>query len=147
MNTLLRPKVLLNKNEVEIAASASFVRDSLNDDGSTPNYGSLNSSPDIIPRQNSVNPSQVQQLFGAATYNQDTGQQIEYGQSNYIYLRANNPTNAAVNASISVYWSRPSTLQYPSQWQQNIIGTSQPLTIPANTVLAAAQPAIWTPLQ
>lgn len=147
MNTLLRSKTLLNKNEVEISAIAPFVRDSLADDGSTPNNGSLNISPDIIPRQNSVNPNQVQQLFGAATYGQDSGQQIEYGQSNYIYLRAKNPTNTAMSVSLSVYWARPSTLQYPSQWQLNIIGASQTISIPANSVLAAPQPAIWTPLQ
>ncbi len=146
-NPTIRAQVLLNKNEVYAPASTPFVRDSLADDGSTPNNGNLNMSPDIIPQQSPVNPSQVQALFGAATFGTDSGQNIESGQANYIYLRLKNPTGAAMQVTISVYWARPSTLQYPSQWQQNLIGVPQTMTIPANSVMAAPEPAIWTPLQ
>lgn len=131
-----------------MSATTPFVRDSLDDDGSVPNNGALNTSPDIIPRQNSVDPSKVQDEFGAATYSQNLGQQIEDCQSNYVYLRAKNPTTEDKDVSISVYWARPSTLLTPSTWQQNVIGTGQPITLPANGgILAAPEPDIWTPQQ
>jgi hypothetical protein len=146
-NSLVMPKKLLFPGELETPAANSFVRDTLADDGSLPNTGNLNASPDIIPQQSPADPQQVQQLFGQSTFGSDPGQQIEYGQSNYIYLRAKNPTTAAAVVTISVFWANPSTLQYPSTWQQNKIGNSQTITVPAYSVLAAPEPCIWTPLQ
>jgi|GEM_PF-3746067 len=146
-NVILKVPKLLFPGEVNTPATNSFVRDTLGDDGSLPNTGGLNGSPDIIPRQSPADPRQVQQLFGQTTYLSDSGQQIEYGQSNYVYLRAKNPTSSSQQVTLSVYWARPSTLQYPSVWQQNIIGAPQTLTIPAQSVLAASEPCIWTPLQ
>lgn len=148
---LTKPGSTHHREEDSNPATTPFVRDSLNDDGSTPNTGAINVSPDIIPQQSPANPNQIQQLFGQATYGSDVGQNIKYKQSNYIYLRAKNPTASSQEVTISVYWSRPSTLQYPSQWQNNLIGAAQTITLPASTsnggVLAAPQPCIWTPLQ
>lgn len=130
------------------AATTPFVRDSSSDNGAIPNNGAINVSPDIMPQQSPVNPTEVQAKFGAATYSQDPGQNIEEGQDNYIYLRAKNPETTAQNVNISVYWALPSTLQHPSTWKQNQIGTAQPLALPANGgIVAASEPAIWNAAQ
>lgn len=129
----------------------SYIRDSLSDQGITPNYGALNVSPDIIPQLVAVNPSQVQQLFGTATYGQDIANQeginIVQGQSNYIYLRAYNPTSTPATVQLSVYWASGSTVQTPSQWISQQIGFTQQITIPPNSVMVAPEPAVWSPLQ
>jgi hypothetical protein len=129
----------------------TFVRDSLADNGSTPNNGALNVSPDIIPQLVPANPGQVQALFGTATYGQDIAQQeginIKKGQSNYIYMRAKNPTGSAALVQLSLYWSMASTLQLPATWISQQIAQSQQFTIPANSVMAAPEPFIWSPLQ
>lgn len=128
-----------------------FVRDYLTDNGDVPNYGGLNLSPDIVPQLSPADPSKVQQLYGLPTYGQDIATQekinIEAGQSNYIYMRAKNPTNASLTVQLSLYWSSGGTLQIPSQWINQQIGQSQQITIPATTVRAAPEPFIWTPLQ
>jgi hypothetical protein len=146
-DTLVRPKKLLFAGEVDTPAANPYVRDTLADNGSLPNTGSLNSSPDIIPQLSPADPSRVQQIFGQSSYGIDLGQQIEYGQTNYIYLRAKNPTATAMTVSISVYWALPSTLQYPSNWQNNIIGSTQTMSIPAGGVMVAPEPCIWSPMQ
>jgi hypothetical protein len=121
-----------------------FVRDSLSDYGQEPNNGALNVSPDIIPQQKSVNPNDVQSKFGIGSYNQDLGQQIEAGQTNYVYARANNPLTCAQDLNIALYWARPCTLQHPQRW--NEIGT-QPLNFDAKGVQVADKPFDWTPEQ
>jgi hypothetical protein len=126
----------------------SFIRDSLSDNGSVPNMGALNSSPDIIPQLAPVNPSEVQLVFGTGSYNQDLGVNIETGQTNYLYMRAKNPTSQPQDVNIDVYWSQPGMLIHPSQWKPaQRIGAIQQMTIPANSVMAAAEPAMWTPAQ
>lgn len=129
------------------APTNSFVRDSLQDQGATPNWGALNSSPDIIPQQSPCDPGKVQQIYGSASYGQDLGQNVEIGQTNYMYMRAKNPTGAAQTVNIASYWSQPGMLIQPRNWKSNLIGASQQMSVPANSVLAAPMPALWTPAQ
>lgn len=124
-----------------------FIRDTLSDNGDIPNTGGVNVSPDIIPQQKAVNPGDVQTEFGSATYSQDLGQQIEFGQSNYIYSRAKNPTGNTLEATLTIYYAAAGMFQHPSQWEKNKIGSGQLLSIPANSVLAAPEPDIWKPEQ
>lgn len=119
-----------------------FVRDSLSDYGQEPNNGALNISPDIIPQQQATNPNSVQSKFGTGSYNQDLGQQIEAGQTNFIYVRANNPLTCAQDLTVTLYWARPCTLQFPTRW--NLIG-KQSLNFDNKGVLAAAEPFSWVP--
>ncbi|WP_298512562.1 hypothetical protein [uncultured Kordia sp.] len=121
-----------------------FVRDSLNDQGQEPNNGALNVSPDIIPRQESVSPVFVQQNFGAATYDEDRGQQIEAGEINYVYVRVKNPAEKPFAVDATLYWARPSCLQFPTRW--NEIGT-QKINFIEKNILAAAEPYNWMPEQ
>lgn len=125
-----------------------FIRDSLQDNGYTPNTGALNSSPDIIPQLSPVNPAFVQQVFGSASYNQDLGVNIETGQTNYLYMRAMNPTGQQQTVNIDVYWSTPGMLIHPSQWKPSQrIGTIQQMVMPPGQVVAASEPSLWTPQQ
>lgn len=124
--------------------SNPFVRDSLNDLGQEPNNGALNVSPDIIPQQESVNPVFVQQNFGAKTYDEDRGQQIEAGEINYVYVRVKNPVSQPFAVDATLYWARPSMLQFPTRW--NEIGTKK-INFISENILAAATPYNWTPDQ
>ncbi|WP_420572290.1 hypothetical protein [Kordia sp.] len=125
-------------------SSNTFVRDSLNDVGQEPNNGALNVSPDIIPQQESVNPVFVQERFGAETYHQDLGQQIEAGEINYIYVRAKNPVDQPQAVEATLYWARPSTLQYPGRWNEI---RRQKINFINDGILAAAEPFNWMPKQ
>jgi hypothetical protein len=122
----------------------TFVRDSLTDLGQEPNYGAVNVSPDIIPQQESVNPVFVQEKFGAATYDQDLGQQIEAGEINYVYVRAKNPLNHGQTVTATLYWARPSTLQFPTRWNEI---DSKEIIFAQEGILAAAEPFNWMPEQ
>lgn len=125
----------------------SYVRDTLGDSGATPNWGALNSSPDIIPQQAPCDPGKVQQIYGSASYAQDLGQNVEIGQTNYMYMRAKNPMGTAQAVNIGTYWSTPGMLIQPRNWKSNLIGNLQQMAVPANSVLAAPMPALWTPAQ
>lgn len=125
----------------------TFVRDSLGDNGDTPNWGALNGSPDIIPQLAPCDPSKVQQTYGLSSYGQDLGVNIEIGQTNYMYMRAKNPMAGDQTVNIGVYWSSPGMLIQPQNWKPNLIGGLQQLQVPARSVIAAPMPALWTPAQ
>ncbi|MES2690009.1 MAG: hypothetical protein V4658_06365 [Bacteroidota bacterium] len=141
----------MNKSEdlsQSTPATTPYIRDSLKDDGSVPNMGALNASPDIIPQLSPVDPQYVQQIFGAASYGTDLGKNIEAGQTNYLYMRAINPTTQVQTVNIDVYWSVPGMLIHPSQWKPaQRIGAIQQMTLPPQSVTAAPEPSMWAPAQ
>lgn len=122
-----------------------MIRDGFDDNGQMPYAGTYPwQSPDIIPRQNPIAPGQVQALLGAATWAQDSGQAIENGQINYIYLRASNLGTTTTTATITLYMEKATTMLAPSIWSnaQNTIGSTT-ITLAPGEKAAAAQPVLW----
>lgn len=91
-----------------------YVRDDFDDDGSGRSEGQLWISPDIIPMQNIVNDPQTQ--FGEANWNNRFGQNIKYGQDNYIYIRMYNRGTLADNPTINLFWVIAQTNINVSDW-------------------------------
>ncbi len=117
------------------------LRDNLSDVGIEPTGGgSLCRSPDICHYRNQLlDPNAT--LLSASALNQDTlFENIERGQSNWIYLRIRNRGYSAASANVDIYWTRPSTLPTPVSW--NLIGTvNVPSTNPDQWMVAG--PLEW----
>ncbi len=97
-----------------------YMRDNVADTGAEPYMGAtLCWSPDIIARKNTVANPEVE--FGAATRGDaNLGENIEYGQDNYVYVRMHNRGNAPDDVSVAVYWSNASGFIHPATW--NLLG-------------------------
>ncbi len=110
--------------EVLANGPIGYLRDNLEVDFGYPHNGALASSPDIVLKQAAV--ANPQADLG------DTNQNVyalsdnaEYGQRNYVYVRAYNRGAAPVPAGTvtgTAYWADGSTILLPNSW--NPIGSS-----------------------
>jgi serine protease len=120
-----------------------YLRDTINDDGTVPSTGTLSMSPDIIVRAAPVvNPGGT---FGEGTgTEQDVAlsDPIAGGSDYYLYARVRNrgPVDAP-GATVSFYWSPPSTLVTPDQW--NFIGTTAAFNVPLGGALTVSNAVTW----
>ncbi len=95
-----------------------YVRDSLTDVGTIPSLGTLYRSPDIITRTAQVaNPNVT---LGDMT-NDGLAENVEKGQTNYVYIRLQNRGSVAGDVTVNLYWSSPGTFSTPASW--NLIGS------------------------
>ncbi len=121
-----------------------YLRDNVADTGSEPYMGGvLCCSPDIISRKGPVADPSAD--FGPAAWGDaNLGENIEFGQDNYVYVRMHNRGNAPDDVTIVVYWTNASGFIYPATW--NILGT-----LNVNNVLPGehrvAGPIIWPAAQ
>jgi hypothetical protein len=135
--------------EVLENAPVAYLRDNLETDRGYPHQGNLACSPDIVLKQNAIAPSQVQSTLGSETAANDyyLSQSVEYGQDNFLYIRAYNRGALVVPAGsvqATVYWTDGSTLPTPSVW--NLIGTKTfQLDIPKARQGLIVSPAIPWP--
>jgi len=110
--------------EVLSSGPVAYLRDNLEVDFGYPHNGALACSPDIVLKQVAV--ANPQADLG------DTNQNVyalsdnaEYGQRNYVYVRAYNRGATAVPAGTvtgTAYWADGSTILLPNSW--NLIGSS-----------------------
>lgn len=122
-----------------------YIRDNVGDDGQVPSAGSISASPDVFVRPAlEPNPSAA---FGAGGPSEDSislGSSVITGQDHYVYVRLKNRgTLAADQVTANVYWSEPSTLLDPNDWVNNLIGTTDPMTVPPGDTLTVAGPILW----
>lgn len=117
------------------------MRDNLSDTGIEPTAsGGLSRSPDICHFRNQLLDPVATLLSPSALNNDTLFENVEEGQSNWIYLRVRNRGYTASDANVDLYWTRPSTLPTPASW--NFIGTVPvPLTQPDQWVVAG--PLEW----
>jgi serine protease len=119
-----------------------FIRDDINDNGNEPSQGSSR-SPDIIVRSTPVNNSS--ESFGhysgtLGDYN--LSDNVEFGNRNFIYVRAfNKSPMITYGSSVDLYWSHPSTLILPKQW--NFIGTAQLPVLPPYGISMVSSALPW----
>ena len=121
-----------------------YLRDFVGDTGVIPGTGAISASPDIIVR--TAREGDPNRSFGelSGTENSDSlGSEVKAGQDNFIYVRMRNRSNtdSASNATVTVYWSEPSTLVTPDLWHH--IGETSPVDVPAGDTLVVAGPITW----
>jgi len=120
-----------------------YLRDNIGDTGTVPTTGSISASPDIIVRPNAVANAVADFGEGSGNENSNTlGSSVDSTQNNHVYVRLKNRGfTDAVNTTVKVYWSEVSTLVTPNLW--NLIGTTNPITVPVGDTLVVSDPIIW----
>jgi serine protease len=127
---------------LDVGAPDVYLRDNPGDIGD-PHSGPVSWSPDIIVRQSPVADAQAEYGEGSGTENSTTlSYEVDASQNNYIYVRVRNRGHiAAVNATVTVYWSDVATLITPDMW--NMIGQTVIPNVPTGEVLTVAGPIVW----
>lgn len=125
-----------------------YVRPNLGNGGSVPASGPLCTSPDIwIANQTAVqNPQQT--LASDASYATGSNNNVESGMANYIYVRGYNNTASTQTKLVSLYYAPAGVIQWPGQWQKNILLTDQNnptanLVLPSQAVGVTDQVFAW----
>jgi hypothetical protein len=105
-----------------------YMRPNLQSNGEVPAQGSLCTCPDIWITQSPV-ANWATALATPASYGTDSGNQVNYYDTNYIYLRAKNNTTTAQTKTIQVYYAPSNVIQEPSRWEPNQLQTDQGNTV------------------
>jgi len=129
-------------DKLHLSFADLFIRDSLQDSGQEPlANGGISCSPDINHFRNQLAAPQASLCSGAAINQDNLFDNIEYGQTNYIYARLQNRGYSASAANVDIYWAKPSTLPTPGSWK--LIGTiSAPTVNPGE--FKASGPLLWS---
>lgn len=108
-----------------------YLRDHVGDDG-TPHSGALSSSPDVILRR--AKSADPQAEFGPASGAMDDlglHQDAVAGAAHWLYARVFDRAGAdAADARVTLWWSPPSMLIHPGDWQP--IGEAVVAAVPAS---------------
>lgn len=109
-----------------------YLRDSLSDSGTVPSVGTLCLSPDIITRTAKVtDPAVTLGDMGNDSLSED----VEHGQTNYVYLRLQNRGAVQGDVKVTLYWSSPATFGAPAMWHE--IGEKTVYNVQPGTVSIA----------
>lgn len=125
-----------------------YLRPHLANGGTVPASGPLCASPDIwIANRTPLDDPQT--LAAADRYAIDSNNHVESGMANYIHVRGYNNTASTQTRQVSLYYAPASVIQWPGQWQHNVIRTSQgetraSLVVPSQSVGVTEQPFVWT---
>ncbi|MCB9434486.1 MAG: S8 family serine peptidase [Ardenticatenaceae bacterium] len=118
-----------------------YMRDYIGDTGEEPSTDRiLYWSPDIIARKNAV--TDIVAAFGGENWDEpNLGENIEYGQPNYIYVRLQNRGDLSEDdAKVQLYWAKMSTFLHPLTW--TLVGELTNLAIAAGERQIVG-PIVW----
>lgn len=120
----------------------TFVRDSLQDNGSTPNDDAFSYySPDICPETQAIPSGDLAAKFTTTSaYAADPGENVEIGSTMFIYMRAKNPTSSSQTVTMNAAYVFNNQFVPQSQWQS--IGTQQ-IVVPSGQVAVTPTPLTW----
>jgi hypothetical protein len=119
-----------------------FIRDNLQDEGLEPLVGGgISRSPDINHYRQELADPQATLGSSTAKGRDDLFEDVEKGQTNYLYVRLQNRGPVAGPAEIDLYWMRPSTLPTPASW--NAIGSLSAASV-APGELRIVGPLSWS---
>jgi hypothetical protein len=117
-----------------------YARDFVGDTG-VPHSGPISMSPDIIV----LRASTPDLLLGEGGGNEDNiglSDQVQAGEAHRVYVRVRNrQPYAESNVKVTVFWSPPSTLVTPVDW--NEIGSAVIPNVPGGDQLVASPPIQW----
>lgn len=135
-----RPRGLRAQVRTRLAAASTtfngtFLRPNLSADGSIPASGPFYTSPDIwISGTQPIDPSTI---ITDASYGTQSGNNIALNETNYLYVRGKNGSSTAQTNTVQMYYAASSLIQWPSDWQNNVIQTDQGSPTSTITNLAA----------
>lgn len=116
-----------------------YMRPSISNGGAVPAITPVCTSPDIwIAGTQPVGNFQTA-LATTASYQTESPSNVAENRDNYIYVRGMNGTSAAQSRSVQLYYAPSAIIQWPGQWQNNVIKTDQGNTAANITSLAAGQ--------
>jgi hypothetical protein len=120
-------RVLATPRIADTAATFNgiYMRPNVANGGAIPATGVLCTSPDIWPNNTTPLPNYVTALAKTDSYNSDSPAQITLNTTNYIYIRGYNGSQSASTVSVTLYYVPNAIIQWPAQWQNNIIPTDQ----------------------
>jgi hypothetical protein len=116
-----------------------YMRPNIANGGAVPALGNMCTCPDIwIAGTTPVGNFQTA-LATTASYQAESSSNISVGSDNYIYVRGMNGTSAPQSRSVQLYYSPSAIIQWPGQWQSNVVKTDQGNAIANIANLAAGQ--------
>lgn len=102
--------------------NGTYMRPNLSNDGSIPAEGPYCTSPDIwIGGTVPIDPST---LTTAASYATASSSNVALNETNFLYVRGQNGATTAQTNTVTLYYAPSALIQWPSQWQNNVIPTS-----------------------
>jgi hypothetical protein len=114
-----------------------YMRPNIANGGAVPALAPVCTSPDIwIGGTTPVGNFQTA-LATATSYQTESSNNVTMNHDNYIYVRGLNNTSAAQTRSVQLYYAPSGVIQWPGQWQNNVIKTDQGNTAANITGLAA----------
>ena len=116
-----------------------YLRPNISNGGVIPAVGPVCTSPDIWIAGTQAVGNFQSALATAASYQTESSSNISLGNDNYIYARAMNGTSLAQSRSVQLYYAPSAIIQWPGQWQNNVIKTDQGNTMANIANLAAGQ--------
>lgn len=130
-----------------------YMRPNTGNGGAVPAQGTLCTSPDIWPAGTAPVPSFQTALATPQSYATNPPDQITLHEDNYIYVRGYNGAQSTQSVNVSLYYSPSGVIQWPSQWQNNVIKTDQGNSsanisnLAPGTVGVADQTFLWSNVQ
>ncbi|MCF2948729.1 hypothetical protein L0668_11470 [Paraglaciecola aquimarina] len=119
-----------------------YMRDDINDIGNIPSGGSSRSPDIIVKNKEVVNASEKFGHYSGTINRYDLSDNVEFGNANYIYIRAFNKSPLiAHNSHVDLFWSKPSTLVLPKYW--TFIGKASLPALPNNQIAMVSKPIEW----
>lgn len=130
--TAMSPGDISTLNEV-YNTDAIYVRDNLTDDGEEPLVGGgLSLSPDIIHLTTEPVDAQAELSSAAAMASANLSEDVEFGQTNYVYVRLQKNGTLTDSADVDLYYTPASTLPSPDSWTQIGATISEPNIAPGD---------------
>jgi len=130
-----------------------YMRPNLSNGGAVPAAGPFCTCPDIWPAGTQPVPNFQTALATSQSYGSNPPDQITMNMDNYIYVRGLNGATANQTVTVALYYVPSGVIQWPSQWQNNVIKTDQGNTtanianLAPGAVGVADQTFLWSNVQ
>lgn len=126
-----------------------YMRPNIQNGGLIPAGGTLCYCPDIWPNNTTPISNYQTALATSDSYNTNPPSNVTENMTNYIYVRGYNGGATPANMNVTLYWSPSNMIQWPSEWQNNVIptdtGTSNINNLPSGSVGVANGTFMWQP--
>ncbi|HEX8349863.1 MAG TPA: hypothetical protein VF598_07865 [Hymenobacter sp.] len=143
-------KVQVAADDNPTQASYVYMRPNTANTGSVPSQAPVCNSPDIWVAGIAPVADFQTVLATSDSYALSSASNVVEGLTNYIYVRGMNGSGAVATQTVQLYYAPDGIIQWPSEWQGNVIKTDQGNAMANITNLAAGavgvadQPFMWT---
>lgn len=119
------PVKMVATPNVNLGATAgyTYMRPNVANGGTLPATGTLSGCPDIWPANTTPISNYQTALATQQSYDSDSPSAITLYTDNYIYVRGYNGGSANDTETVTLFYVPSAMIQYPSNWQGNVIPT------------------------